>query len=475
MLSVAGGVLGIGIAYVAARAVGRLIPESLYKIGEATIDIRVLLFTMAITLAAPLLFGLTPALTAVRTNLSVALKEGGRAGWSVGSLRLRRGLVVFEIAMAVVLIAGMGLMIRSFIAVQNADLGFESNEVLTVEITLPELGYATDADVRSYFTRAIAQTRTVPGVRSSASAAFLPLNHETASLQFARPGQVPATSDEWPAALYNRVSPGYFEAMNIRLTAGRSFEMSDGPDALPVIIVSEQVASAVWPGENPVGQALLAGDPTSPTTYTVVGVVGDIKHEGIVEDARMYVYRPMPQYWTRREFLVLETDRPEAAAASVRRALQTIDPDLPLVIRPYTSIVSENTTMWSLSSGLLAVLGGAAILLASLGIYGIIAFTVVQRRREIGLRLALGATETDIRKIFLREGLKLSVAGLVLGLVLAAVVSRLLTSFLFGVSALDPLTFVGVLLLFVAVSLIASFAPARRASRVDLLGVLRYE
>jgi predicted permease len=475
ILAAAGGVLGIMLAFWAARLVTSAIDEQLYRVGDATIDGRVLAFTLIVTLVTPLIFGLAPALKAARMNLSDAIREGGRGSGSAG-MRGRRMLVVFEVAMAVLLISGTGLMLRSLIQLQRVDLGFNAERLLVVEVTPPESDYGATEEVVAYYNRALAEVKALPGVQAAASVNPLPLNHETYSMQFARPGQVPPTAQDWPLALRARASADYFATMGIPLVAGRAFRESDDADAPPVAIVSRLLASRHWPGESPIGQTLLMGNPDNPTSATVVGVVGDIQHTGLDTGLRPHIYRPITQGTGRRRFVVIAAEGPTVAVGGpVRQALLRIDPNLPITMRPMMDVVDESALQWSMSSALLSVFGSIALLLASLGIYGVISYSVVRRRREIGLRVALGATGTNIRRAFVGEGLRLSAIGLGIGLALAVGVGQVMTSFLFGVSPFDPITLGGVLVLFAGVAVLASLLPAVRASRVDPVGVLRYE
>jgi predicted permease len=475
LLAVAGGVLGIVLALWAARLVTSVIDEQLYRVGDATIDGRVLAFTMLVTLVTPFIFGLVPALKAARTNLSDAIREGGRGSGSIG-MRGRRMLVVFEVAMAVLLISGTGLMLRSLIQLQRVDLGFHADRILVVEVTPAESDYGEPEDVHAYYDRAMWEIGAVAGVTSAAHVTPLPLNHETFTMQFARPGQVPGTAQDWPLALRARASAGYFATMGIPLIAGRAFRESDDADAPPVAVVSQLLASQHWPNESPVGQTLLMGNPDSPTAATVVGVVGDIQHTGIDTELRPHIYQPVTQGSSRRRFIVIRNGGSvEAVAGPVRQALLRIDPNLPITMRPMMDVVDESTLQWSISSALLSAFGTVALFLASLGIYGVISYSVVRRRREIGVRVALGATGNNIRRVFVGEGFRLSAIGLGIGLVLSVGVGQLMTSFLFGISPFDPITLGGVLVIFGGVAMLASLLPALRASRTDPAGVLRYE
>jgi len=473
-MAAGGAALGILAAFWASKALGPVIPEDWYRVGEASIDLNVLLFTLAVTIGAVLVFGLAPALGATRTDLAAALKEGGRAGWSAGAMRVRRGLVVFQVVMAVVLISGMGLMVRSLVAARSTALGFRPDDVLVVEASPPESDYPTWENVRAYLDRVTREVERLPGVRRVANAAFLPLNNETSTTQLARPGREPARSEDWPLAVANRVSAGYFDAMAIPVMAGRDFGPEDGPDAPTVVVVSRSVAERHWPGERPLGRTILIGEPGDTRAAIIVGVVGEVRHQGIAVATEPMVYFAASQGGGRRRFVIVRGERDPAALASpVRQAMHLIDASLPLTVRPLSNIVNENLLPWSLPSRVLTVLGAVALLLASLGIYGLVAYSVAQRRREIGVRMALGATRERIRRGFLEEGLRLSVIGLVIGIVAALVTGRLMASRLFDVGPFDAVTLGAVLVVFAGVAVGASLLPAARASRVEPVSVLR--
>ncbi len=475
LLALIGGSLGTLLAFCAAPVVGPIIPEAIFRVGDVAIDGTVLAFTILVTLLTPLAFGLAPALVAARTSLADALKEGGRGG-PAGSMRGRRALVVAEITMAIVLITGTGLMLRSFLEIQNVDIGFRAPRLLTVIANPPESDYPDQADIQAYFDRAQAELGALPGVRSVGTVQPLPMDHASYGVQFARPGQAPAAAEDWPVALHGRASPGYFETMGIPVLAGRAFTGGDDADAPDVVIVSQKTADNHWRGESPVGSTILIGEPDDAIEAAVVGVVGNVKHTGFGDDMGAQLYRPMKQGMNRGRYIVVATERaPSSVAGSVRGALRNMDVNLPLVIRPMMEMVQENTLQWSISSAGLGIFGLVALLLASVGIYGVVSFSVAQRRREIGIRMALGATSGQVRGVVVGEGLRLTAVGVAIGLVLALVVGQLMASMLFRVSPFDPVTLGSVLVLFGAVATVASLLPARRAARVDPTTVLRYE
>jgi len=478
LLALAGGALGIAITYYVVGAVGPRLPESLYRVGTATVDGRVLLFSVALTLAMPLIFGLTPAWSATRADLAAAMKEGGRgAGTSRKTLRGRRTLVVAQVALAVVLLTAAGLMIRSFMAVRQVDLGFRADRLLTVEVAPPAHRYPDPAALDAYFDRATEALATLPGVRAAASTAWLPLNHEYDPLHYAPPEAADTERDAWPTALRMHISPGYFDAMGIALVAGRDFHAADAADAAPVVVVSRALAERNWPGEFPIGRTILlaeaAGEP--PVTATVVGVVDDVRQEGIVDKGRPQLYRPVAQAPARRRFIVVATDvaDPATLTGPVRAALAALDPDVPATLRPMREIVRENDFQWRIGSVALGAFGAAALFLAALGLYGVVAYSVTQRRRELGIRLALGATGMQIGRLVVGEGLRLTGIGLAVGTLAALAASRLLASQLFGVRAVDPVTLAAVPVLFAAVAALASARPAARAAATPPQETLR--
>ncbi len=477
VLAVAGGVLGVALAFFSTRALSPFLPEDLFRIGDATIDGTVLAFTAVMVLLTPILFGLLPAVTTSRTNLATALKEGS-AGAGVGrsSMRLRRGLIVAEITLAMVLVAGASLMLRSLFEIQKVDLGFDPDRLLTIAITPSESDYPAMDEVEAYFERALTELEALPGVRAAGAVNPLPLNHETFQAQFARPGHEPPTVEDWPTTLSGRASPGYFTAMDIPVLQGRTFNKADRPEAMPVVIVSRLLADRHWEGESPIGHTILYGDPQEPIEATIVGVVDDVQHTGIDTPIRPHVYRPLTQGSNRRRFVVVHTvGQPSSVARAARETLASIDPSLPLGIREMNEIVRENTLQWTIGAGFLGLFGTGAILLAALGIFGVMTYSVARRRRELGIRAAIGAQAGQLRNLIVGEGLRLVAIGIGIGLLLALGIGRLMSSLLFGISSFDPLSFAVVATLFVAVAAVASLLPARMAARTDVMSVLRHE
>jgi predicted permease len=476
VLALAGGALGLLLTFAAVSVIGPALPEALYRVGTASVDGRVLGFTLALTLLTPLLFGLSPALAALRTDLARTLKEGGQAaGAGRGAMRARRALVVTQVALAVVLVTVAGLMIRSFLAVRDVELGFRADRLLALEVAPPASAYGTPEALAAYYDRALDALAALPGVRAASAANVLPLNHEEPVLQFAPPEAAEAPPEEWPVALESRTAPGYLDAMGIPLLAGRDFHPADAPGVPPVVIVSRALAERSWPGQDPVGRTVLLGG--SGTAATVVGVAGDVRHTDLTGEIRPHLYRPLTQAPARRRFLVVaaEAGSPAALGGAARAALAAVDPDLPLTARPMTEVVRESSFQWSIGSLALSVFGSVALLLAALGLYGTAAFSVAQRRRELGIRAALGASTRQLRRLVLGEGLRLTATGIGVGAALALLAGRLLSSQLYGVAAFDPVTLAAMLALFAAVTVGATLRPAQRAASVPPQEALREE
>jgi len=478
VLSVAGGGLGILLSYWAVGLVSPVLPDDLYRIGDIDMDGTVLAFSSILTLLTPLAFGLLPALSASNINLTEGLKEASRGSGGLATSRGRRMLVVAQVAMAVILTTGAGLMLRSMSSVQQIDLGFDADNLVVAEATLPAGAYPSTQERMDYVDRALAELDRVPGVVATSASTFLPLNHETITWQVGTPAQAGLPADQWPLTVVNVVHPGYFEAMDIPLMEGRSFITQDGPEATPVVIVSRALADRFWPGESAVGNTLLAADDvTNPREYQVVGVAADIQFESFGSgQIGTQLYRPTLQSGGRRFFLLARTSgAPEGMVASVRESLLAADPNLPANVRPMNNVVGENLLQWSIGSVLLGIFGAGALLLATLGIYGLISYSVAQRKAEMGIRVALGASRNEIRKSVVMDGLRMTLTGLAIGLVLAVALARLVASVLYGVSPFDPVTLGGVFVIFLGVAAVAALVPALRASRTDPASVLRMD
>lgn len=476
VLSLAGGALGVALSFWITGLLNPLIPEDLFKIGVIGIDRAVLGFSLLVTLLTPIAFGLLPAVSASKVDLTSGLKDGSKGSGGRSASRGRRVLVVSQVALAVVLITCAGLMLRSFSSIQALDLGFDADRVASAEIVLNEDEYPSAEERRAFMRAAVSAVARIPEVRTASAVSWLPLNHETISNQVAPAGMDGAPADEWPLATANFVHPDYFQTMAIELLSGRDFGAWDGPEGEPVVIVNRALASRFWPNGGAVGQSLLIGDPADPVRAGIVGVVDDIQHADLSPDVGPQIYRPSLQAGSRRFFLVANTPSdPVALVSAIRSAMNEMAPDLPVTIRPMRDVVAESQMQWSVTSVFLSIFGGGALLLATLGIYGLVSYSVAQRKQELGVRIALGATAAEIRRGVVGDGVRLTGIGLVLGIAAALGVGRLISTMLYGVSPADPVTLFLVVGIFLGVATLASFVPAARASRADPISALRSE
>ncbi|NNM33468.1 MAG: FtsX-like permease family protein, partial [Gemmatimonadetes bacterium] len=343
-----------------------------------------------------------------------------------------------------------------------------------VELSPGEADFPDRSDVDAYYERALAALEGVPGVRAAATTVPLPMNHELLSTPYAAPEQVGTDTEDWSRAMYFRVSDGYFESMGIELLAGRLFDPRDGSDSEPTVIISEGVARRLWPGQDAVGRVALLGNAEAPTEARVVGLAEDVAEEGFADVFGGQIYRPAAQSYRRSRYIVVGIDGPPSMMINpVSEALRAAGPAVPALVRPMRAVVDENALGWSVPSLLLGVAGLIAIGLASLGIYGLISYQTLQRRTEMGVRLALGATAAQVRMDVMREGIRLAVPGLLVGLALSVGAGQLLASRLYGIGPRDPLTFIGTAVLFAAVAVAAAARPAVRAGRTAPVRVLK--
>ena len=479
-LAVAGGALGVLFAYWLADLLVVVAPTDIPRVENVRIDAAVLLFSIAATLLTAVLFGLVPALNATRMNLSAALGDGSRTAGERHGNRLRSALVVSEIAITLVLLAGAGLALRSFVKLHQVDTGFDTENVLTFQLRLFGKKYPDAKSVRDFYQQLIERLEAQSGVEAAGAVLIRPLEGVIGwDVPYRTANQTPDEAKRNRVPNFEVVTPHYFRSVGLPLKTGREFTEQDTDEAPKVAIISEAMArSAFAPGSDPIGQRLRLFDPTDPDTewHTVVGVVGDARYRE-VRDARWDVYVHYRQFAFPVRYITVRTSSdPATFASTVRREVAALDPQQAVTsVKTTRQLFSENVARPRFNSLLLGLLASLAALLAGLGIYGVISYSVALRTREIGVRIALGAQRGDVLRLVLKQGLTLILNGLAIGLVAAFLLSRLMESLLFGISAADPATFVVVSLLLIVVALLACYVPARRAMRVDPMVALRYE
>jgi len=478
LLAIVGAAIGIPLAAFAVRLLIELDPQALPRAQEIHLDARVLAFSFLLSLATALIFGMVPAVRGSRVGLRGALSEGGRSGSGGRSgNRLRSALVVTEVALGVILLASAGLLARSFRQLSEVRPGYDPASVVTMQITLSDVRYRDLASCAKFFERMLMQLEQTPGVESAGTTNFLPLVKEKQTAGIWLDSQ-PVHSNDTKIVLDNRVvSPGYFRAMGVPLLAGRFFEWTDRANSPKVAIVNEAFAREFFPLGDALGKRVTMDLVSSKWIGEIVGVVGSFREASLAEEPRGELFTAYAQTTVPGSSLVVRSTATTGEVVNaVRGAIATVDPDVAVYdVRTMKQQVDDSVAQSRLRSALLAVFSIVALILASLGVYGVIACSVAERKKEIGIRIALGARPSDVRSMMLGQGLKLTVIGLALGLAGAAAATRLLEGFLFGVSASDPLTYAATCAVFIAVALLASYLPARRAMRVDPMTALREE
>ncbi len=479
VLALAGGLLGVLLAFWGSRLLVAAIPGNIPRAQEVAVDLRVLAFTLALSLASGVVFGAIPALAALRANVGEALKEGGRTpSAGAGRGRLRGALVISQMALALVLLIGAGLLVRSFVRLLQTDPGFRPQHVLTVSVSLSGARYGKPGQAQAFFQRLLERLASLPGVQSVGAATTLPLEPDWTRVMTAE-GQPEPPAGKFPILAHTAVRGDYFQTMGIPLKRGRLFTPDDQPQAPREVIVSETTARRFWPGLDPVGRRVKWGLKESPVPWlTVVGVVGDVKSGRLDAETQPQTYEPsrqVPGRWA--WFVTVRAERePVSLASAVRAEARALDPEQPVTkVRTMEQVISQSTAPRRFNTFLLVVFGAAALLLAALGIYGVMAYSVARRTHEIGVRLSLGARPADVLAMVIRQGMTLVVAGLVLGLAGALALTRVIAGLLYGVQPTDPVTFVAVSVLLAAVALAATWLPAHRAMQVDPAVALRYE
>ncbi|RKH60326.1 ABC transporter permease [Corallococcus interemptor] len=474
VLSLVAGAVGLLLALWGTDALVATVGDSLPRAQGVKLDVASVLFTLAVSVLTGVLFGLVPALQASRVDLHAAMREGARATGSHRTGRLRAALVVAQVSLALVLLVGAGLFVKSFLALQRVDAGFESEGVLTGALALPKVQYPDPAKQAAFLQALLPRLQALPGVESAGLTNLLPLGG-SADRSFDIDGRPRQPGEQWKAVEFRAATPGYLNALRVHLRQGRLLEDRDGPDAPWAVVINRSFADLFWPKGDALGQRLkLHGQDMQWTT--VVGVVDDLREWGLDVPSRPAAYYSLSQLPDVSMGLAVrvKSGEPEAVRAQVEAEVRAVDADLPLFdVSPLTRRMDQSTGPRRLSALVMGLFAGVALLLAALGLSGVIAFSVSQRTRELGIRMALGAARGDVLRLVLAQGLRLSLMGVAVGLCLSLALARLLGSLLYGVSAGDPWTFGGVALLLTGVALAASWLPARRATRVDPIIALR--
>ena len=481
VLAALGGVLGVVFARWSLRLLVAIEPGSIPRLADARLDVQVMLFAFIATVITAGLFGVVPALSTSRPRLRDALSQGARGSSSgIGSQRFRSGLVAFQLAIAVVPVIAAGLMIRTFAHLLAIDPGFQSANVLTMRLSTPDQSYPENSDVIAFYERLLERVRALTGVEEAGAVRILPLASQIGDWGTRIEGYVPAdnesTSADWQVA-----TAGYFESLQIPLLEGRTFTTADRTDSESVVIVNESFAKRYWPGESALGHRIMSRGSDDSPWDRIVGVVGDVRHNGITAEIKEKWYRPHSQFHRSSGFtpptmtLTIKTSvPPETLAGPVRAVVRELDLKLPLAqVRSFDDVISRSVAESRFTMALLVVLSSLALLLAAVGVYGVISYVVSQRTTEIGIRLALGSSPGGVLGMVVKQALLMSGIGVAVGAAVAVLATSLMNSVLYGVGPRDPLTFTLVPLLLLGAALLGATVPALRAARVDPVIALR--
>ncbi len=480
LLAVAGGGVGILMAVWGIDALLALSPGNLPRLDEVKVDGAAIVFTFAVSLVTGLIFGLAPAAQVSKTNLSEFLKEGARG--STGGARANRVrslLVVSEIALSLVLLIGAGLMIRSFARLTNVNPGFNPKNVFTMQVFLPRTKYSEARDQAAFFKQVISRVEAIPGVETAGAISHLPLSGMEESGNFSIEGRPPEDASAGVAVVDIRaISSNYFRAMGIPILMGRDFAQQDNEQSVPVAIISESIAARYFPGEDPIGKRIKRGSANSDLPWAeIVGVASDVRHSALEKQSRPQLYFLYLQNPFGYMTIVARTaSSPESLTSAASKAVWDTDKDQPVAhAQTMERYLSETVASKRFNMTLLGVFAGVALILAAVGIYGVMSYSITQRTHEIGIRMALGAARRDVLRLVVGHAMTLAAVGVGIGLAASFALTRVMTSLLFEVTATDPLTFAAIPLMLAGVALAACFIPARRAMKVDPIVALRYE
>jgi predicted permease len=473
------GAAGLALAWWGLKVLKAMAESSFPRVATASLDTTSIAFAIALSLVTAVVFGLVPALQAARSVTHEALKDGGRgSSGSARSQRLRRTLVTAEVAVSLMLLVGAGLLVRSFLSLKRTDPGFRPDDVLTMRFALPDETHGKPEMQRAFYRELLDRVTKLPGVESAGGVSGLPLSGSSSSGTTTIDTNAVPPDQRSPESDWRVVLPGYFESMGIKLQRGRAFDARDNETAARVAVVDESLADKYWPGEDPIGKRLKQGDTGSPDPWlTVVGVVSHVRYRTLEAASRTTLYRPHAQDTREAMSLTIRTTLdPSVMANAVQRTASALDPDQPMYkVRTMNQLLAESIARRRLAMSLLVVFAACALLLAAIGLYGVMSYAVTQRTHEIGIRVALGASRAQVVRMILGQSLAITGAGILIGLLGAAGVARAVSNMLFGVQPGDPLTFAAVAVCLALVGLTASYIPARRASAVDPAISLRNE
>ncbi|HXQ69344.1 MAG TPA: ABC transporter permease [Pyrinomonadaceae bacterium] len=480
MLALAGGLFGLLLSSYGVTAITKLLPQTFPRLNEIGMDWRVFGFTLGASLLTGVLFGFAPALHISRADVQEAMKETGRGtAGSARHTRLRHALIVAEVALSVVLLAGAGLLFRSFMRLQAVNAGFTSQQVLTAQLSPAGPQFDEDSDVVTFYDQVLDRVKAIPGVESAGVINTLPLSGGP-TIGFRVEGRPILTRDKWVPTDFRSVSPDYFRAMSIPVLQGRPFMAEDRGDSPRTLIINQALAQREFPNEDPIGKRITLGNTdenNQPLWFEIIGVTANVRSQELREEPAPELYFSAKRItFQNMAIVVRSTVEPESVAPALRQAVAEVDRTVPVAqVQTMEHIVSESVTQPRFNLFLVGLFGGIALLLSAAGIYGVTSYTVTQRTHELGIRLALGAQVSDVLKLVLGQGLAVIGIGLVVGLAASFALLRLMRSLLFGVGENDPLTFAAITLVLFLVALFACYVPARRATKVDPLEALRYE
>jgi len=477
LLATLGGGVGVLLAFWGVDLLVSALPATTPRLKEIGVDAQALGFTFALTLFTGFIFGLVPALRASQVNLNESLKEGGRTSTEgFHGNRVRGLLVVCEVALSLIVLIGASLLVKSFVRLQDVELGFNPANLLTMQVSLPSAKYGKPAQQTAIFQQIIERLEALPGVQAVGVSNDLPIEGDMQTSTPHVENRTAAPGEESLAGVHT-ISSNYFQAMGIPLLRGRAFTAADTEDAPPVIIINNVTAKRLFPNEDAIGKRIKFSDDKNVPWIEIIGISGDVRHNGLDEAPQMETYEPYLQNpRTIMAVAVRSANDPASLTAAMRGAVLEIDKDQPVYnIRTMNQVLATSIASRRLSMILFSLFAAIALALVTVGIYGVIAYSVTQRTHEIGIRIALGAQTRDVLKIIVGQGMMLTLIGIATGLIGAFAVMRVMSSLLFGVSASDPITFACVTLLLIAVALLACYIPARRATKVDPMIALRYE